>query len=230
VTVATPAAAQPVVAAARAELMSEALPEDALARSVELANKADAVVIGPGWGADERARSVAVELFGATEAPVVCDADGLNALAFASSHGVRHGLQTVLTPHPGEMSRLLDIPTADVQANRLEAARRLASEMGAVVVLKGQRTVVARPDGFAAVNPTGNPGMAKGGTGDVLAGVIGALLARGCDAWTAAVAGVFVHGRAGDIAAARLGQEAMLAGDVIDALGEAIGSLGAAGA
>ena len=137
----------------------------------------------------------------------------------------RPGLQTVLTPHPGEMSRLLDLPTAQVQADRLQAARALAVESGAVVVLKGQRTVVARPDGFAAVNPTGNPGLAKGGTGDVLAGLVGALLARGCDAWTAAVAGVFVHGRAGDLAAARLGQESLLAGDVVDALGEAIRSL-----
>jgi hydroxyethylthiazole kinase-like uncharacterized protein yjeF len=225
VTVASPAAVQPVVAAARAELMTEPLGEDALTRCLELASAADAVVLGPGLGADAGARRLAVELFAACPAPLVCDADGLNALAKASHHAWRPGQQTVLTPHPGEMARLLDRTTAEVQADRLQAARTLAVESGAVVVLKGQRTVVARPDGFAAVNPTGNPGLAKGGTGDVLAGVVGALLARGCDAWTAAVAAVFVHGRAGDLAAARTGQESLLAGDVVDALGEAIRSL-----
>jgi hydroxyethylthiazole kinase-like uncharacterized protein yjeF len=225
VTVASPAAVQQVVAATRAELMTEPLGEDALARCLELASAADAVVLGPGLGADTNPRRLAVELFAACPAPLVCDADGLNALAKASHHAWRPGLQTVLTPHPGEMARLLDRTTAEVQADRLQAARTLAVESGAVVVLKGQRTVVARPDGFAAVNPTGNPGLAKGGTGDVLAGVVGALLARGCDAWTAAVAAVFVHGRAGDLAAARTGQESLLAGDVVDALGDAIRSL-----
>jgi NAD(P)H-hydrate epimerase len=120
------------------------------------------------------------------------------------------------------MARLIGRSTAEVQADRLGAARGLAHASGAVVVLKGQRTLVADPGGRTAVNPTGNPGLAKGGTGDVLAGVIAALLARGCDAWTAATAGVFVHGRAGDLASARIGQESMLAGDLLDALGEAI--------
>lgn len=225
VTVASPEHA--LVAAARAELMTEPLAPgaDPLSRCLELALRADAAVIGPGWGADAAARALACAFFGECPAPLVADADALNALASASHHAWRPGRETVLTPHPGEMSRLLDVPTKDVQADRLGAARRLAAASGGVVVLKGQRTVVARPDGFAAVNPTGNAGLAKGGTGDVLAGIVGALLARGCDAWTAAVAAVFVHGRAGDLAAARLGQESMLAGDVVDALGEAIRSL-----
>lgn len=228
VTVAAPERVQPLVAAARAELMTEPLPADALPRCLELAEACDAAVVGPGWGASAADRAIARAFFEECAAPLVADADALNALAASSHHAWRPGRATVLTPHPGEMSRLLDRTTADVQADRLGAARRLAETSGAVVVLKGQRTVVARPDGFAAVNPTGNPGLAKGGTGDVLAGVVGALLARGCDAWTAAVAAVFVHGRAGDLAAARLGQEGMLASDVTDALSEAVRSLEAA--
>jgi NAD(P)H-hydrate epimerase len=223
VTVATPAEVQPVVAAARAELMTEPLPADRLARSLEIASRADAVVLGPGLGPG--AASLARGLAEGVAGPLVIDADGLNALVPAAAHAWRGARPTVLTPHPGEMGRLLGRTTAEVQADRLAAARALAEATGAVVVLKGQRTVVARPDGFAAVNPTGNPGLAKGGTGDVLAGIVGALLARGCDAWTAAVAAVFVHGRAGDLAAARTGVEALLAGDVVDALGEAIRSL-----
>jgi ADP-dependent NAD(P)H-hydrate dehydratase / NAD(P)H-hydrate epimerase len=223
VTVATPEAVQPVVASARAELMTEALPADPLARCLELAARMDAVVVGPGLGGDAAALARGITA-GAT-GPLVIDADGLNALAPASAHVWPAGRPTVLTPHPGEMGRLLGRATPEVQADRLVAARALAAVTGAVVVLKGQRTVVARPDGFAAVNPTGNPGLAKGGTGDVLAGIVAALLARGCDAWTAAVAAVFVHGRAGDLAAARTGQESLLAGDVVDALGEAIRSL-----
>ena len=132
----------------------------------------------------------------------------------------------MVTPHPGEMARLIGAETAAVQRRRLDVARGLAAESRAVVVLKGYRTLVADPEGRAGVNPTGNPGMATGGTGDVLSGILGALLARGLDAWTAATAGVYVHGLAGDVAAARFGQESLLAGDLIDALPVAIRSLG----
>jgi NAD(P)H-hydrate epimerase len=123
------------------------------------------------------------------------------------------------------MARLAGSSAAEVQRRRLETARAFAMETGAVVALKGQRTLVARPDGRAAVNPTGNPGMATGGTGDVLSGIAGALLARGCDAWTAATAGVYLHGLAGDEAAARMGQESLVAGDLIDHLPHAFRAL-----
>ena len=227
VTVATPEAAQPIVAAARPELMTEPLRrEGALRRSLELAGRCDAAVIGPGWGSEGAAAETARAFVARCPIPLVVDADALNVYAPLASHAwPRRTAAMVLTPHPGEMARLLGVTVASVQADRLRAARELAEDTGATVVLKGQRTVVAEPGGRAAVNPTGNAGMAKGGTGDVLAGVIAALLARGCDAWTAACAGVFVHGRAGDRAAARLGQESMLAGDLVEALGEAIGSL-----
>ena len=223
-TVATPEAAQPIVAAARPELMTEPLRrEGALRRGLELAGLCDAAVIGPGWGSEGAAGETARGFVARCPVPLVVDADALNAYAPLANHAwPRRRAATVLTPHPGEMARLMGRGTAEVQADRLGAARARSRASGAIVVLKGERTLVAEPGGRTAVNPTGNPGMAKGGTGDVLAGMIAALLARGCDAWTAATAGVFVHGRAGDRAAARIGQESMLAGDLLDAIGEAI--------
>ena len=160
--------------------------------------------------------------------PLVIDADGLNALAPLGDAGRAlsraRGAATILTPHPGEMARLVDGKTADLQRARAEAALALARETGAIVVLKGARTLVAEPGGRAAVSPTGNPGMATGGTGDVLAGVTGSLLARH-GALLAATAAPFVHGRAGDLAAARLGEEGLVAGDLIEALPLAIESV-----
>jgi NAD(P)H-hydrate epimerase len=134
----------------------------------------------------------------------------------------------VVTPHPGEMARLVGSNAGHVQRGRVDVARAFAAQSHTVVVLKGQRTIVADPEGRAAVNPTGNPGMATGGTGDVLAGMVGALLARHLEPWLAAGAAVYVHGLAGDVAARRLGEESLLAGDVIEALPEAILSLGQA--
>jgi hydroxyethylthiazole kinase-like uncharacterized protein yjeF len=164
---------------------------------------------------------------------VLVDADGLNALAGTeriprATDLLRRSAPVVVTPHPGEMARLAGVPTAEVQRRRLETARAFAVETGAVVVLKGQRTVVARPDGAACVNTTGNPGMATGGTGDVLSGVVGALLARGLDGWTAAVAGVYLHGAAGDDAALRLGEESLAASDILDSIPTVLRSLGGA--
>jgi NAD(P)H-hydrate epimerase len=156
----------------------------------------------------------------------VADADALNA--FAGVALPRRAAPTILTPHPGEMARLAATSTRDVVEQRLDVARAFAERSGALVVLKGQRTLVADPSGRVAVNPTGNPGMATGGTGDVLAGILGALVARGLDVWIAATAGVFVHGLAGDRAAARLGEPSLIAGDLVEALPEAIRALGSA--
>jgi NAD(P)H-hydrate epimerase len=158
--------------------------------------------------------------------PVVLDADGLNALAAsgvepADLAAVRRDTPAVLTPHPGEMARLLGCSTREVQGARPEAAARLARETGAIVVLKGERTIVAEPGGRGTVTAAGNPGMATGGTGDVLAGVAGALLARH-GALLAATAAVVVHGRAGDLAAGLRGQEGMTALDLAEALPAAI--------
>jgi NAD(P)H-hydrate epimerase len=231
VTVATPAPALGAVAQGRPELMTEPLPVTpaglldgaAVARAAALARTRDALVLGPGLGQDGAARAFVRDLLRAHPGPAIVDADGLNALAAAdgsprATDALARTAPVVVTPHPGEMARLVGASTQDVQRRRLDTARAFAAETGAVVVLKGQRTIVARPDGAACVNPTGNPGMATGGTGDVLAGIVGALLARGLDGWTAAVAAVYLHGAAGDEAAARLGQESLLAGDLVDSI------------
>lgn len=236
VTVATCQGALPLVAQGRPELMTEPLAGDrhvdvgAVARALALAKTRDAVVLGPGLGQEAPTREFVREFVRRCPVPLVVDADGLNALA-GSSRGpaavevLRRETATVVTPHPGEMSRLAGATTDQVQRRRLETTRALAVETGAVVVLKGQRTLVADAGGRAAVNPTGNPGLATGGTGDVLSGIIGALLARGCDGWTAATAGVFAHGHAADGAAQRLGEEALLAGDLLDSLPDALADL-----
>ena len=233
VTVATCQGALPLVAQGGPELMTEPLPGEqhvdagAVARALALARTRDAVVLGPGLGQEPPTREFVREVVRRCPVPLLVDADGLNALAGSSRAGsaadaLRRQTATVVTPHPGEMGRLVGASTDEVQRRRLEMARTFAVETGAVVVLKGQRTLVADATGQAAVNPTGNAGLATGGTGDVLSGIVGALLARGCDGWTAATAGVFVHGHAGDRAAQRLGEDALLAGDVVEALPDAL--------
>jgi NAD(P)H-hydrate epimerase len=194
-------------------------------RALALARERDAVVLGPGLGLSESARDFVRTFVPRCPVPLLVDADGLNAIAAgdrtARGRLLQRSLPTVVTPHPGEMARLVGVTVEEVQRRRPETAGALAGETGAIVVLKGQRTLVARAHGSTAVNPTGNPGMATGGTGDVLAGMIGALLARGAEAWEAACAGVFLHGTAGDVAAERMGQESLVAMDVVDVLPEA---------
>jgi NAD(P)H-hydrate epimerase len=228
-TVATAASAQPTVAALSPELMTEPLPETP-ARSLAfkardllagMAETRDAVAIGPGLGLDDETRALARELIATLRQPMVVDADALTAMAghlevLRSAPGPR-----CLTPHPGEMARLLGVSVDDVQRDRLRVARDFATAHRVHVVLKGAGSVIAAPDGRVLINPTGNPGMASGGTGDVLTGVLGAFLARGIDPPRATAAAVYVHGLAGDVAAERMGEESLIAGDVIEALGEA---------
>jgi NAD(P)H-hydrate epimerase len=239
VTVATPASCLPLVAAARPEPMTEPLAEtgsggldpSGLDRLLALAADRDSVVLGPGLGQDAATRELVRAFARACPVPLVVDADGLNALAPLGGDveaGPWRKAPTILTPHPGEMARLLGQTTADVQRDRLGAAIRLAARTEAIVVLKGQRTLVAEPNGRAAVVPCGNPGMATGGTGDVLAGVAGSLLARH-GALVAASAAAYVHGRAGDLAAARWGEEGLTAGDLAEALPLAIERIRAGG-
>jgi NAD(P)H-hydrate epimerase len=237
VTVATPEPCLGFVAAARPEAMTEPLPatgrgglaEGGLARLLALARERDAVVLGPGLGQDPETRALVRAFVRECPVPIAIDADGLNALAAAAGEAsglaaLRRETPTVLTPHPGEMARLVGARTSEVQRDRPGRAVALARETGAVVVLKGERTLVGEPSGRAAVTAAGNPGMATGGTGDVLAGVVGSLLARH-GALLAATAAVVVHGRAGDLAARARGEEGMTAGDVVEALPEAIESV-----
>jgi NAD(P)H-hydrate epimerase len=152
--------------------------------------------------------------------PTVLDADALNLLASSPSVLRKRGSDApvLLTPHPGEMARLLGSSVPEVQGDRVRAAREAAERYGALVALKGARTVIATPGGDAFINPTGNPGMGSGGTGDVLTGMLGGLLAQGLDPLEALQLGVYLHGEAGDRAAARTGPHALLAGDLLDSL------------
>ena len=208
--VATRAGHVPATLARRPEVMAQAV--DGAAALRPLLERADIVAIGPGLGQSAWGSA----LFGvalASGKPLVLDADALNLLA---KGGVDHRLpeDAVLTPHPGEAARLLQVGTADVQANRIAAARRLCEAFGCVVVLKGAGTVVAAPGELPRVIAAGNPGMASGGTGDVLTGVIAALRAQGRGAFDAAVTGALLHAAAGDLAARADGERGMLASDL----------------
>ncbi len=178
------------------------------------------LAIGPGLGTEDETVRLVKKLYAEVEIPMVVDADALNALAGALPRTER---VRVLTPHPGEMSRLVDKSVKDVQADRLGTAQRLAASSGATVVLKGDRTVIAFPDGETWINPTGSPSMATGGTGDVLTGMTAGLIAQHPKDWKRAViAAVWLHGRCGELGADKLGEEAMLATDLLDFLPEAM--------
>lgn len=177
-----------------------------------------AVVIGPGLTRSPASRRLVETVVQEAPGPLVVDADALTVMAGEPEFFRRAKQPVVLTPHPGEMAALLGATAEAVQADRLAAARTLASHSGAVAVLKGAGTIVAKPDQPVRINATGNPGMAKGGAGDVLSGVLGGLLGQGFDPLAAACAAVYVHGRAGDLAAWRRCQVALTAGDLIEEL------------
>ena len=234
-TLAVPATLQPILEARVVEAMTAALPDtgDGAAAAgderalAELLAGRSAVVCGPGLGQAAPTRAFVAEVVKRTTAPLVLDADGLNNVAGTTLLSERAG-PTVLTPHPGEMARLVGSDVPAVQRDRIGAARTLAQASGVVVVLKGAHTIVASPDGGVAISPTGNPGMASGGTGDVLAGVIGGLIAQGLAPFDAAALGVFAHGAAGDAVAARQGEVGLLARDIIAELPATIARLQAA--
>ncbi|MCP3103514.1 NAD(P)H-hydrate dehydratase [Myxococcus sp. K15C18031901] len=176
----------------------------------------DALVMGPGIPRGPGTGALIGELVSRLDIPVVLDADALNAVADDVSVLRRAKAPVVLTPHPGEMSRLTGKSTREVQSERLEIVGRLATGLGVTVVLKGDRTLTAHPDGRVFINTTGNPGMATGGSGDVLSGVVGALLAQSLPIPDAVWTAVYAHGLAGDLVAARRGQLGLVAGDLIE--------------
>ncbi len=225
VQVAVPGPVQQAVDLRLLEQMSRGLPDDGgfhtpdgVADVEEMAERAGAVVLGPGLGraegAQEFARGVAVAL----EAPLLVDADGLNAHAGRLELFREREAPTVLTPHEAELGRLLELEPDEVAAHRVEHAREAAERSGAVVLLKGDDTIVARPGGPLAISPGGTPALATAGTGDVLSGLIGALLAKRIDAFEAASLGVLAHVLAALAASGRLGADHVMAGDVIEAL------------
>lgn len=183
-----------------------------------LADK-DMLALGPGIGTHPETISLVQQLVKTITTPMVIDADGLNAIAKNPELLLRKAAQTlILTPHPGEMARLCNITTHEVNHDRIAIARDFASKYGVYQVLKGARTIMAAPDGRVAINASGNPGMASGGMGDLLTGIISALLAQKYDAWTAVRLGVFVHGMAGDLVAEKQGEIGMNATDLQEML------------
>lgn len=191
---------------------------------VFLANKS-AVVIGPGLADDERSYDHVRAIVDAITLPLVIDASALNAFAAKANALNPRNLPRVITPHPGELARILGSDTRSINADRIGAARAAARESHCVVVLKGHQSLVAEPDGHVWVNPTGNPGMASGGMGDVLSGILGALLARDTNALDAACAAVYLHGLAGDLLAAEHGDTGLAAMDLAERIPKAIQKL-----
>jgi NAD(P)H-hydrate epimerase len=190
----------------------------------EAQRRGGALVVGPGLSRTPDAVAFGRELVARASVPVVVDADGLNAHAGEVGAFAARSAPTILTPHAGELGRLLGLPSREVDAQRLRYVREAAAAAHAIVLLKGDDTLVGAPDGRVAVSPGGTPALATAGTGDVLSGVVGALLAKGMDPFTAACAGVRLHVRAGFLAAQRrAGPDGVVAGDVVDALPEALG-------
>jgi NAD(P)H-hydrate epimerase len=233
VTAAVPALLTSSLHAAVVEAMSLALPSSepdgldpqAVERVLEAAAGKGVVVLGPGLGSAPGSAAAGREIALRLALPLVLDADGLNAFAGRAVELSRRRAPTVLTPHPGELARLLGRTVADIEADRLVAVRAAAVTTAAVVVLKGRATLVAEPGGEVSINPTGNPGLATGGTGDVLAGCIGALVAQGYEVFAAAQLGVYLHGLAADLLAADRGEAGLSARDVADALPRAAAAL-----
>jgi NAD(P)H-hydrate epimerase len=199
-----------------------ALTQDAVDEALGAVARAGALVLGPGAGRSAGALRFVRELAARAPVALLLDADGLNAHAGALERLAERAAPTVLTPHAGELGRLLERSSDEIGRRRLASAREAARRANAVVVLKGDDTIVAAPDGTAAVNGLGAPALATAGTGDVLSGVIGALLAKGLDPFAAACAGVRRHAAAGRVAAAAHGADGVIASDVIAALPRAV--------
>jgi NAD(P)H-hydrate epimerase len=222
VTVATPASCLPIVAAMAPEYMTEALAETkqgsvtpgALDAVLQLQH--DVIACGPGLGRDAAVAEFVRGLLERATVPLVLDADALTVLAAGDMAGLvgREERDVIVTPHPGEMARLVSSSVEEVQANRIEVASHFATTRRLYVVLKGHRTIIATPEGHIFINPTGNPGMATGGTGDLLTGMIAAWLAQLLDAEAACRLAVFLHGAAGDLAERSSGQIPLTASDL----------------
>jgi ADP-dependent NAD(P)H-hydrate dehydratase / NAD(P)H-hydrate epimerase len=237
VTVATSPDALPMVAAGMPEFMTALLvpakPGAAKKKSLggafaALVSGKSVLALGPGLGTAPETQKWIRSVVAATELPVILDADALNAFAGKPDELKRRKTALLaLTPHPGEMARLLGVKSADVQARRLDVAREAAARWRAFVILKGFHTILATPDGRAFVNTTGNPGMAKGGSGDVLTGILAGLTAEfGSEPWERTLGlGIYLHGLAADLAASRVGEIPMLATDVIEAMPAAFAKL-----
>jgi len=238
VTVATPQSVQPVVAAGMPEMMTvplaateagtASLRSSDYGRFEDLVRGKSVLAIGPGLSMQIETQQFIRSVVSETEIPIILDADGLNAYDGMADHlNERRAPALAITPHPGEMARLLGVTVKDVQARRLEIALEAAGRWRANVILKGFHTILATPSGHAYVNTTGNPGMATGGTGDVLTGILSGLTAQfGIEDWARVLSlGVYLHGLAGDIAASRVGQAPLIASDLVESIPDAYGRI-----
>ena len=233
VTLGAPESLNTILSAKLTEVMCEPLPETdartlgakALERVFDLLEGKTAIAIGPGISTHPETRDLVLALVRECPVPMVLDADALTAIAGQVEVLERARGSIVLTPHPGEMGRLTGMDAAKVNLDRVGVARGFATRHRVVLVLKGAHTIVASPDGLVAVNLTGNPGMASGGMGDALTGIVGGFLAQGVDAVAAARLGAYLHGRAGDRAAREQGMVGFLASDLIDQVPRTIHAL-----
>jgi hydroxyethylthiazole kinase-like uncharacterized protein yjeF len=227
--VATAQSVLPTVASFAPELMTEPLPETE-AGTISLRareyGRLDGIIkgktvlaIGPGISRQAETSELVRVLVKSSQVPMVLDADGLNA--FEGSAQELTGRPLVITPHPGEMARLAQLSVKQIQENRLKVARDFATRHGITTVLKGNRTLLAQGDGKVWVNPTGNPGMASGGMGDILTGIIAGLLGQTTHSITAVLAAVYLHGLAGDVACEKTGEQSLIATDLLSTLPEA---------
>jgi len=233
VTAGVPKSCLPIVARSMMELMTEPLPEtdkgtlavEALSEILRLLEEKDVLMLGPGISTHESTKKLVLSLLTRLRIPVVLDADALNILASKPDILKSLSKPAVVTPHPGEFARLLKLSTKEVLDRRLELVPRFAKKFGVYVVLKGYRTLTATPEGKTFINPTGNPGMATAGSGDVLSGMIASMIIQEKNILDAILAAVYVHGLSGDIGAARLGEKSLTAGNMITYLPAAIKAL-----
>lgn len=189
---------------------------------MNFSEKATCLAVGPGISQNRETQALVRNIVDKVNKPIVLDADGINAFTGHAGALLKAAGALILTPHPGEMARLIEKDVAEVQNNRKNIALEFAHKYNIILVLKGHETVVAAPDGRLYVNETGNAGMATGGTGDVLTGIIASFVGQGMDAFSAAIAGVYFHGLAGDIAVKEKGPLSLIATDILNKLPEVL--------
>jgi hydroxyethylthiazole kinase-like uncharacterized protein yjeF len=235
ITLGIPESLNPILESKLTEPMTEPLPEtgdrtlalSAYARIQEVSSRKDALAIGPGLSRQEETAALVRRILRDPLPPTVLDADGLNAMAGNLEFSRENRGRLVLTPHPGELSRMTGMVVSEIQKDRIQVARGFAREHGVILVLKGAQSLVADPDGKVYINPTGNPGMASGGMGDVLTGMVGGFLAQGIPPLEAAKLGVYLHGLVGDFVTFRQGERGCAASDLIQSIPRVFNALAA---
>jgi len=230
VTLGIPEDLNPILETKLTEVMTLPLPQskdktlckEGFEKIKDFSQKCKAMAIGPGISSNKQTKELISMIIDQLNIPLVIDADGINVLAGELSLLKKYKASLIITPHPGEMSRLVGTSAEEIQKDRIRSAVALARRIGAIVVLKGARTVIASKEGNSWVNLTGNPGMATGGSGDILTGIIGGLLVQKLSSLEAAKTGVYLHGYAADLAAQKKGETSLIASDTLETIPEAI--------